>query len=92
MKYIFFRYEYIALLDIDEIIVPLQHENWAEMMEEAPKMAKRFKDKQYESLPVASWNFRNVYFMDDMIRQQQENHYHVEEIPQHLHMMQHVYR
>jgi hypothetical protein len=28
-----FRYEYIALLDIDEVIMPLVHNNWAEMME-----------------------------------------------------------
>ena len=28
-----YRYEYIALLDIDEVIMPLMHNNWAEMME-----------------------------------------------------------
>ncbi len=28
-----FRYEYIALLDIDEVIMPLVHNSWAEMME-----------------------------------------------------------
>ena len=30
-----YRYEYIALLDIDEVIVPLQHTNWGDMMKEA---------------------------------------------------------
>merc|ERR1711936_1020308 len=28
-----YRYEYIALLDIDEVILPLRHTSWAEMME-----------------------------------------------------------
>jgi hypothetical protein len=27
------RYEYIALLDIDEVIMPVKHNSWAEMME-----------------------------------------------------------
>ena len=30
-----YSYEYIALLDIDEVIVPLQHTNWGDMMKEA---------------------------------------------------------
>ena len=28
------RYEYVALLDIDEVIMPIKHNNWAEMMDE----------------------------------------------------------
>ena len=28
------RYDWIALLDVDEVIVPRKHNNWAEMMEE----------------------------------------------------------
>ena len=32
-----FRYKYIALLDIDEVIMPLKHTNWADMMEDAIK-------------------------------------------------------
>ena len=28
-----FRYEYIALLDIDEVIMPLNHQNWSQLME-----------------------------------------------------------
>ena len=30
-----YSYEYIALLDIDEVIVPLKHTNWGDMMKEA---------------------------------------------------------
>ena len=28
-----FRYDYISLLDIDEVMVPLQHDNWSNMMD-----------------------------------------------------------
>ena len=28
------RYDWIALLDVDEVIVPRKHTSWAEMMEE----------------------------------------------------------
>merc|ERR1719215_2156197 len=61
-----YRYEYIALLDIDEVIMPLKNEN------------------------RASWNFRNVYFMDEML--DAHEHQHFKDIPEYLHMMQHVYR
>ena len=38
----------------------------------------------------ASWNFRNVYFMDEMLDIHEPDHFH--DIPDYLHMMQHVYR
>ena len=28
------RYDWIALLDVDEVIVPRKHNSWAEMMDE----------------------------------------------------------
>ena len=28
------RYDWIALLDVDEVIVPRKHNSWAEMLEE----------------------------------------------------------
>merc|ERR1712080_724094 len=56
-----YRYEYVALLDIDEVIMPIKHNNWAEMMEEAVKASLKVKNETR-----ASWNFRNVYFMDEM--------------------------
>ena len=30
-----FRYEYISVLDIDEVMMPHQHDNWEEMMNQA---------------------------------------------------------
>ena len=58
----FSRYEYLALLDIDEVIMPIEHSNWADMMEEVVKASLKVKNETR-----ASWNFRNVYFMDEML-------------------------
>jgi len=80
-----YRYEYIALLDIDEVIMPVEHNNWAEMMEEVVKSSLKVKNETR-----ASWNFRNVYFMDEMLDQNEPEHF--SDIPPYLHMMQHVYR
>jgi len=80
-----YRYEYIALLDIDEVIMPIKHNNWADMMEEAVKSSLKVKNETR-----ASWNFRNVYFMDEMLDIHEPEHF--KDIPPYLHMMQHVYR
>jgi len=80
-----YRYEYIALLDIDEVIMPVEHNNWADMMEEAVKSSLEVKNETR-----ASWNFRNVYFMDEMLDIHEPEHF--KDIPPYLHMMQHVYR
>merc|ERR1711910_123119 len=47
-----YRYEYIALLDIDEVIVPIKHKNWEDMMEEVIKTSLKVKNESR-----ASWNF-----------------------------------
>jgi len=80
-----YRYEYVALLDIDEVIMPLKHTNWADMMEDAIKASLKVKNESR-----ASYNFRNVYFMDDML--ETNEHGHFKDIPPYLHMLQHVYR
>jgi len=80
-----YRYEYIALLDIDEVIVPIKHKNWEDMMEEVIKTSLKVKNESR-----ASWNFRNVYFMDEMLDIHEPEHF--PSIPPYLHMMQHVYR
>ena len=79
------RYDYITLLDIDEVIMPLKHENWAGMMDEVVKGSLKIKNETR-----ASWNFRNVYFMDEML--DAHEHQHFKDIPEYLHMMQHVFR
>jgi len=80
-----YRYDYIALLDIDEVITPIKHSNWADMMEEVVQTSLKVKNETR-----ASWNFRNVYFMDEMLDAHEHNHF--KDIPDYLHMMQHVYR
>jgi len=80
-----YRYEYIALLDIDEVIVPIKHQNWADMMENVLDEASKVKN-----MTRASWNFRNVYFMDDMLEANEKENF--TDIPPFMHMMQHVYR
>lgn len=76
-----YNYKYIAVLDIDEVITPLKHNNWADMMEEVIQISLKVKNQTR-----ASWHFRNVYFMDEMLES------YSEEIPQYLHILQHVYR
>ncbi|KAI2809534.1 hypothetical protein BLOT_000683 [Blomia tropicalis] len=84
-----YRFDYVALLDIDEVIMPLQHANWSDLMREVQRISLR--DKNYTR---ASYNVRNVYFLDDLgLGEEQISHMaHESGIPRYLHMLQHVYR
>lgn len=84
-----YSYEYLALLDIDEIIMPLKHNNWSEMMDEVLRVS--LLEKNYTR---ASYNFRNVYFLDDQGGDDVVTGHtgHEDGIPSYLHMLQHVYR
>lgn len=85
-----YRFEYIALLDIDEIIMPLGGQaNWSELMAEVQRLS--LLEKNYTR---ASYNVRNVYFLDDLgLGEEQLAHMaHEAGIPRYLHMLQHVYR
>ena len=76
-----FRYDYIAVVDIDEFIMPLQHKNWNDMIRD-------IKNKTPEaSNNTSTFVFRMVLFLD-------ENAVVGEEaiIPNWLHMMNHVDR
>ena len=75
-----YQYEYITLLDTDEVIVPANLTNWSDLMEEVVK----------EAGGKVSWVFRNVYFFDEMLEREEGGY--IKDIPPHLHMMQHVYR
>jgi len=78
-----YEYKYIALLDIDEVIMPKNVDSWTELMDIAlQKALKTNKDER------ASYNVRNVYFLDDLLH----NHGWFKEIPRYMHMLQHVYR
>ena len=75
-----YRYEYITLLDTDEVIVPTNHTNWSDLM----------KDLVETKGSKVSWAFRNIYFFDEMLERKEGGF--IPDIPPHLHMMQHVYR
>lgn len=78
-----YRYEYIVLLDIDEVIMPVQATNWRELMDTVLKKALAEKNETR-----ASYNVRNVYFLDDFIH----SHGWFDDMPPYMHMLQHVYR
>ncbi|XP_068224432.1 uncharacterized protein [Palaemon carinicauda] len=78
-----YKYKYISLLDIDEVIMPRNSSSWRELLE----IVKR-KDTA-ENKHRSSYVARNVYFMDDM-RQPQEPD--VTDVPGYMHMLQNIYR
>lgn len=78
-----YNYEYIALLDIDEVIMPLKEDNWSALMDRVVPLSRAGS-----ATPRASYNVRNVYFLDDLTHA----HGWFREIPQYMHMLQHVYR
>lgn len=84
-----YSYNYLALLDIDEIIMPLKHFNWSDLMKEVQNLS--LAEKNYTR---ASYNVRNVYFLDDLKHDEEQmlHEAHERGIPRYLHMLQHVYR
>ncbi|KAK6634678.1 hypothetical protein RUM43_012079 [Polyplax serrata] len=78
-----YTYEYVALLDVDEVIMPIKSMNWSDLMKVVLPKALKIKNETR-----ASYNFRNVYFLDDL------SHAHgwFKDIPKYMHMLQHVYR
>ncbi|KAL1454978.1 hypothetical protein WDU94_009105 [Cyamophila willieti] len=78
-----YTYEYIALLDVDEVIMPLKSQSWKELMQTVMKKALAEKNETQ-----ASYNVRNVYFLDDLLH----SHGWFKDIPRYMHMLQHVYR
>uniref|UniRef100_T1IJ88 Glycosyltransferase family 92 protein n=1 Tax=Strigamia maritima TaxID=126957 RepID=T1IJ88_STRMM len=73
------EYDYIALLDIDEIIVPLQENTWNDLLHRLTENGTKTGD---------SFHASNVYFFDDSVH----SHGWDKDIPTYLHMMQHTWR
>lgn len=82
-----YSYEYLVLLDIDEIVMPIQHHSWGELMDEVQRLS--LAEKNYTR---ASYNVRNVYFLDDLGVGEEHQTGHEPGVPKYLHMLQHVYR
>ena len=75
-----FRYDYIAVVDTDEVIMPLQQNNWSDLIRE-------IKNKTPEaSNNISTFVFRNALFLDRNAVVGEEA------IPSWLHMMNHVDR
>ena len=76
-----YKYEYIILVDMDEMIVPTNHSNWSDMI----------KDLVATTGSQVSWVFRNVYFFnEDFLGRKKGGD--IPDIPPYLYMMQHIYR
>lgn len=76
-----YEYEYVALLDVDEVIMPLRTATWRELMDAVVPKARAVRNETR-----ASYNVRNVYFLDDL------THGWFKTVPRYMHMLQHVYR
>lgn len=57
-----YEYEYIALLDVDEVIMPLKDSTWPELMKRILPKALALRNETR-----ASYDVRNVYFLDDFL-------------------------
>ena len=77
-----FRYDYIAVVDIDEVIMPQQHNSWHEMIKEINKKTP------VELNNISTFVFRHALFQDEEGEKLEVE----EDIPVWLHMMNHVYR
>ena len=78
-----YTYEYIALLDIDEVIMPVNTRSWQEMMDVVLPKARAAANKTR-----AFYKVQNTYFFNDLIY----DHGWFKDIPHYMHMLQHVYR
>ena len=78
-----YTYEYITLLDIDEVIMPVNTMSWQELMNVVLRKARAATN-----ITQASYQVRNVYFLDELT----EVHGRFKNIPRYMHMLQHVYR
>lgn len=75
-----YMYDFIALLDIDEVIIPKHDMTWGELMQRVLYKSRLVKNGTYPS-----YNVRNVYFLH-------ENRTLYDDIPQYMLMLQHVNR
>lgn len=73
-----YKYRYISLLDIDEIIVPLSGSSWLEMLNDIEEKGVK-----------TTYVFQNVYFLDLF---QNLTDYLDEDLPEYTYMLRNVYR
>ncbi|XP_065340694.1 uncharacterized protein LOC135939992 isoform X2 [Cloeon dipterum] len=76
-------FEFIVVVDIDEVILPLKVDNWYDLIYKVT-IPKHKKNKE----GIASFVARNVHFMDDTDEYQDWT----QGIPKYMHMLQNVHR
>lgn len=79
-----YRYRWLVLLDIDEVIVPLEDGDWSALMRRVLPLSTPAAGKP----PRSSLHASNVYYLDSLAHE----HGWEREAPRYLHMLQHVYR
>ncbi|XP_047999195.1 uncharacterized protein LOC125236435 [Leguminivora glycinivorella] len=79
-----YQYRWLALLDVDEVIVPLQDPDWSSLMKRVVPLAEPAAGKPSRS----SYHASNVYYLDQL----QHAHSWEPGAPRYMHMLQHVYR
>ncbi|XP_063368866.1 uncharacterized protein LOC134657226 [Cydia amplana] len=77
-----YQYRWLALLDIDEVIVPLQDPDWSSLLKRVMPLAAPAAGKP----PRSSFHASNVYYLDQL------QHGWEPGAPRYMHMLQHVYR
>ena len=78
MQQYLFRYDYIAILDIDEVIVPrFPHRNWHDIMANLTAGGK-----------YSYYYFLNYYLLEETL----ERKGYDKSIPEHLYMLQNIHR
>lgn len=80
-----YEYDFLAPLDIDEIILPEKEDDrtWKDLMIRVAEKTKQTRNEPYDA-----YAFRNVFFLSD-------NNHEGElqsEVPAHMHFLQHIYR
>lgn len=75
-----YTHEYVLIVDVDELIVPLMHDNWENMLNYV-KDQKRGDRNTYSALSIA-----NAFFFDNLTSQFDERY------AKHLHMLRHDVR
>ena len=63
-----YRYRYIVVIDLDEMIIPRKHSNYSSML-------KAIDQASNLSEPSISYTFRNLYFLKDIASDQNQPEY-----------------
>lgn len=72
-------YDYLVVMDIDELIVPVIYDNWTQLISYLKSKGK----------PADAYAIDRVYFLDV---DHDDNDVRIHKIPKYLHMMTHVFR